>query len=116
MEPVEQETKRGRGREKGCKPGPGRPKGSKNKVAAELKATIAQLCEPHVSTAIKTLVDIAQNGETETARVAASNSILDRVYGKARQDVGVNVSVSIVDALDVIAARRAALIEQETAH
>ena len=114
MEPIEEEAKRGRGREKGCKPGPGRPKGSKNKVGAELKATIAQLCSPHVKTAISTLVEIAKNGETEAARVSASNSILDRVYGKPKQDVGVDVSVSIVDALETIAARRNATTLETT--
>lgn len=94
----------------------GRPKGSKSKVSAKLKATIAQLCSPHVGKAIKTLVDLCENADSDSARITAANSILDRVYGKARQDVGVNVSVSIVEALDVIAARRNAAVRQETAH
>jgi hypothetical protein len=34
-------------------------------------------------TALRTLIEIAERGENESARVAAANAILDRGYGKA---------------------------------
>jgi hypothetical protein len=46
---------------------------------------LSDLARAHTSTALGVLVDIAKKGESESARVAAANSILDRAYGKARQ-------------------------------
>jgi hypothetical protein len=40
-----------------------------------------------VDVALQTLLDIAQHGESEPARVTAANALLDRGYGKPRQAV-----------------------------
>lgn len=71
----------------GRRPGAGRPAGSQNKDTAASRAALADLVAGHVETAIKTLSDIAQNGESESARVSAATAILDRAYGRPGQAV-----------------------------
>jgi len=71
----------------GRRPGAGRPAGSQNKDTAASRAVLADLVAGHVETAIKTLSDIAQNGESEAARVSASTAILDRAFGRPGQAV-----------------------------
>ena len=63
----------------------GRPPGALNKVTASVRA----LAQAHTEGAIKTLSDIMYNGETETVRVSAANSLLDRAHGKPAQAVHV---------------------------
>ena len=50
----------------------------------------ARLAELAKSVAFNTLVDVAINGTSDSARIAAANSILDRGYGKPKSD-GVEV-------------------------
>jgi len=44
----------------------------------------ARLAELAKSVAFNTLVDVAINGTSDSARIAAANSILDRGYGKPK--------------------------------
>jgi hypothetical protein len=67
---------RGRGRpfRKGQSGNPGgRPKGD---------GEIRELARQHTALALRTLSEIADHGENESARVAAANALLDRGYGK----------------------------------
>ena len=66
------------------KSGQGRPKGSKNKATQELQ----ELARVHTPAAIKELARLAVAAESETARVAAINSLLDRGHGKPSQSIG----------------------------
>jgi Family of unknown function (DUF5681) len=60
--------------EKGRSGNPGgRPKGD---------GEIRELARQHTITALQTLAEICQNGENESARVAAANALLDRAWGK----------------------------------
>ncbi len=60
--------------EKGRSGNPGgRPKGD---------GEIRDLARQHTLTALQALVEIASNGENESARVAAANALLDRAWGK----------------------------------
>ena len=60
--------------EKGRSGNPGgRPKGH---------GDLREIARQHTEAALQTLVDIAANGENESARVAAANAILDRGWGK----------------------------------
>jgi hypothetical protein len=43
---------------------------------------IRELARQHTITALQTLAEICQNGENESARVAAANALLDRAWGK----------------------------------
>lgn len=69
----------------GPRPGSGRPKGRPNRATQKQKGTIEALARSYAPVAMKALAKIAQKGESESARVAASNSLLDRGYGRPRQ-------------------------------
>ncbi|OHV16375.1 hypothetical protein BK022_12595 [Methylorubrum extorquens] len=56
----------------------GRPKAS---------ARVRDAAREHTEAALAVLVQIATAGESEAARVAAANAILDRGYGKPTQPV-----------------------------
>jgi len=62
--------------------GQGRPKGAKNKATAELQ----DLARQYTQAAIIELARLSVGAESETARVAAINSLLDRGYGKPTQE------------------------------
>jgi len=60
--------------EKGRSGNPGgRPKGD---------GEIRELARQHTPTALRTLIEIAEHGENESARVAAANALLYRAWGK----------------------------------
>jgi hypothetical protein len=69
----------------GSRPGAGRPQGGKSRATKQAKATLSELARAHTATALGVLVDVAKKGESESARVAAANAILDRAYGKPSQ-------------------------------
>ena len=52
------------------------------KVIAEVR----DLARQHTRKAIQTLVTVMQSGESDSARVAAANALLDRGFGKPRTD------------------------------
>lgn len=74
----------------------GRPKGALNKATKDIKV----LAQKHTPAALRTLASIMEKGESEAARVAAANSLLDRGYGKAHQtsDTTVRVERMVVEA------------------
>lgn len=69
----------------GPRKGAGRPKGGISRATRTQKATLSELARKHTATALGVLVNVAQKGESESARVAAANAILDRAYGKPSQ-------------------------------
>ena len=69
----------------GKRTGAGRPSGRRNKATVEQKLTLEELARTHTDAALAVLVEVAQDGQSEAARVSAANSILDRGYGKPRQ-------------------------------
>lgn len=71
--------------------GQGRPKGSKNKATSELQC----LARQYTAAAIAELARLSVGAESETARVAACNTLLDRGYGKPTQDVAIEHSGEI---------------------
>lgn len=71
----------------GKRPGAGRPKGSRNRATEAHKGTLEALARGHTMAALESLVSIARDGASESARVSAAVAILDRGYGKPRQAV-----------------------------
>lgn len=68
----------------GRKPaGSGRKAGTPNKSTADVRAA-AQL---HGLEALKTLIHLMRNAEEDSVRRACANDILDRGFGKPRQQV-----------------------------
>lgn len=60
----------------------GRPKGALNKVTKDIKALAAK----HTPEALSTLASIMKASDSDAARVAAANSLLDRAWGRPKQD------------------------------
>jgi len=81
----------------GYREGAGRPAGALNKATLEQSQRLSELAKAHAEDALMTLVDVARNGRTDAARVAAANSLLDRGYGKPAslppEDVSVRPTV-----------------------
>ena len=67
--------------------GAGRPAGVPNKATREQGARLSELAKSYTDIAFSTLVDVAINGSSDTARIAAANSILDRGYGRPKADL-----------------------------
>lgn len=74
------QTKRGGRRE-----GAGRPTGRQNTATRSQGASLSELARKHTAAALNVLVEVAKKSESDSARVAAANAILDRGYGKPRQ-------------------------------
>jgi hypothetical protein len=70
----------------GKRDGAGRPKGAVNKATADIR----EAAQEYSAQALQVLVKVATAGESEAARVAAANAILDRAHGKPRQAVDVD--------------------------
>jgi hypothetical protein len=71
--------------------GRGRPKGSLNKITMDVKLA----AQAFTDDALSTLAQIMREGESEAARVAAANSILDRGHGKPKQAIDVDGNLHI---------------------
>src|SRR5262245_28781314 len=72
---------------KGRKTG-GRKKGTPNKVTADLQ----EAAQAYTPAALKTLNEICVGGESEAARVAAANSLLDRGHGRPTTHVSADMT------------------------
>ncbi len=71
----------------GVRVGAGRKRGRPDRATVEQKEGIEAEARKYCGDALKALVDICKNGESESARVTAANGLLDRGYGKPRQAV-----------------------------
>jgi hypothetical protein len=69
----------------GRRVGSGRPLGSVNRATVDAKARLSELAKQHCVLALEVLASIAENGQSETARIAAACALLDRGFGKPRE-------------------------------
>jgi hypothetical protein len=69
----------------GIRTGAGRPLGSPNRATVDMKARMYELAREYTLTAFETLLDVAENSTSDSARITAATAILDRGYGKPRQ-------------------------------
>lgn len=71
----------------------GRQKGTPNKATADIRDAAQQYSEQ----ALQVLVSVATSSESDAARVAAANAILDRAHGKPTQalDIDANIKAAI---------------------
>ncbi len=96
------------GRPKGLPKTGGRQKGVTNHATRDIKARAQEFTD----VALKALSEIALRGESESARVSAATALLDRAYGKPRQEIehsgsiGRGVNEMSEDELIAIAAGR----------
>ena len=72
----------------GKRSGAGRPPAAANKLTKTQKRTLTAIARDHTEDAVRTLVAIMKDKSApHAARVSASNSVLDRAWGKASQSV-----------------------------
>lgn len=71
----------------GSRPGAGRPKGAKDIRSQLDKARFQAEAQKHLSTALDVLVDVAENGKSESARVSAASEIMNRAVGRPAQTI-----------------------------
>ena len=69
----------------GKRSGAGRPPGTPNKATVDAKARLSQLARQHTDVAFAALIEVAEKGQTENARITAACAILDRAFGKPRE-------------------------------
>lgn len=77
----------------GKRAGAGRPKGTPNKATASIRDAARSYTEDALRTLVEVMNDKEQPGR---ARVGAANAILDRGYGKPKQEVGAQLDASLV--------------------
>lgn len=84
----------------------GNPNGKPKVVLADGK-TLSELAREHTAAAVETLVEVMTNKEAaESARVSAAGAILDRGWGKPKQDVGLDASDDLVAIWDAMQERK----------
>lgn len=71
----------------GKRAGAGRRVGSKAKATAEAKQALEALAREHTDVALDALAAVAKSSESDAARVSASVALLDRGYGRPRQQI-----------------------------
>src|SRR3954454_15888283 len=91
----------------GKRPGAGRPKGSTNKANRELR----EIAQAYTAEAVETLAQIMRMAESDTARLAAANALLDRGYGKTMESIDTTVDNS-TDPAEMSDAELMAIIAQ----
>ena len=69
----------------GIREGAGRPAGSPNRATVDMKSRLSQLAREYTWSAFDTLVDVCENGHSDSARIAAATALLDRGFGKPRE-------------------------------
>ena len=79
----------------GKREGAGRKIGVPNKVTIELRDAAQQYTEQ----ALRTLVEVCENSESDAARVAAACAILDRGHGKPKQQIQTDVKALSLEEL-----------------
>ena len=68
----------------GMREGSGRPAGASNKAPSELKLNLSAL------------VKVMQSSQSDSARIAAANAILDRGYGRPTKTTSLEVNAPFV--------------------
>ncbi|MEP4901898.1 MAG: hypothetical protein ABJX82_08850 [Paracoccaceae bacterium] len=67
----------------GKRPGAGRPPGAKQIRSLLDRAKFQGEAQRHLSTALDALVDVAENGSSESARVSAATELINRAVGRS---------------------------------
>ena len=80
----------------GMREGSGRPAGASNKATSELKLNLSELAREYTNDALDTLVDVMQSSQSDSARIAAANAILDRGYGRPTKTTSLEVNAPFV--------------------
>ena len=80
----------------GMREGSGRPAGAVNKATSELKLNLSELAREYTNDALHTLVDVMQSSQSDSARIAAANAILDWGHGRPTKTTSLEVNAPFV--------------------
>lgn len=84
--------------------------GGKSKVLADGR-TLTDLAREHTPKAVQALVDVLDNGEaSDAAKVSAATAILDRGWGRPKQDLGIEMKPDEATAALLEQARKRAAV------
>ena len=92
----------------GKRPGAGRKPNNDATTPTQKRRLISDIAREFTEVAVRSLVEIARSGGSESARVAAANALLDRAYGKPPQHLDNDVTANGDFAQALLAARRRA--------
>lgn len=92
----------------GKRPGAGRPKGSRNRSTVEIK----KLASQYGPAALEKIVQL-MDSEDEKVSLAAAKELLDRAYGRPKQDMSLTHDVGDNLADRILAARKRARAAQK---
>ena len=93
----------------GFKKGESGNPGGRPKMTLEDGRTLTDLAREHTPTAVKTLVEVMEAaGSSDAARVSAATALLDRGWGRPKQDLGVEMKTDEATAALLEAARKRA--------
>jgi len=79
------------------------------RLLASERRTLSALARRHTRSAINALVRIMEGDGSEAARISAANALLDRGWGRPRQEM--EVDLNVLDLATVIAKRRRQVAE-----
>src|SRR5688572_1509925 len=85
----------------------GRQKGTPNKATAEVR----ELALDHGPAAVRELARLAENAQSEAARVQACNSIIERAYGKALPSRPIEIDLPDTSTVAGVSAAVSAIIQ-----
>ena len=80
----------------GMREGSGRPSGAVNKTTTELNLNLSELAREYTNDALDTLVEVMQSSQSDSARIAAANAILDRGYGRPTKTTSFEVNAPLM--------------------
>jgi hypothetical protein len=87
----------------GMREGSGRPVGAVNKATSGLKLNLSELAREYTNDALDVLVGVMQSSQSDSARIAAANAILDRGYGRPTTAQVDNSTGHVITAFEVVA-------------
>jgi hypothetical protein len=76
------------------KPGQSGNPGGRPKAKLADGRTLSDLAKEHTVEALEALVKVLKNSESDAAIVSAATAVLDRAWGRPRQDLGIDVTVN----------------------
>jgi hypothetical protein len=69
--------------------------GTLNRSTIANKIRLSELARNHTEAALAVLANVMQHGTSDSARIAAASSILDRGYGRAVANLDVNDATGV---------------------
>jgi hypothetical protein len=90
----------------GKRVGAGRPQGALNKLTRPVK----ELAASQGPASIEKLVHLRDSAQSEQVQFAAAKELLDRAYGRTRQDIDVNGDKRVIIVIDTLSERSPCVI------